>query len=97
MAITRAVSGSLAIGKGLKVNNSVSEIKSENSVREIKGENLVRRAARPAYARARQHPIYDRPKPPPSNALVIILGVIFWPIALALYVLKNASANRFRP
>ena len=82
------------------VKNSVSEIKEKNSVGNIRGQNLVRPIERRNLVRAsrpQRHPIYDRPKPPPSNTLVIVLGVIFWPIALALYVLKNATANKFRP
>ena len=72
----------------------------QNPVGDIKGENLVTPTARrnPVRTiRAQRHPIYDRPKPPPSDALLVILGVIFWPIALALFVFKNSSANRFRP
>jgi hypothetical protein len=82
------------------VKNSVSPIKTEIPVQDIKAENPVKPIERRNLVRAtrpQKHPIYDRPKPPPSNALVIVLGVIFWPIALALYVLKNATANRFRP
>jgi hypothetical protein len=82
------------------MKNPVAEIKTENPVRDIKGENLARPTTRQTPARAtrpQRHPIYDRPKPPHSNALVVVLGVIFWPIALALYVLKNSTANRFRP
>jgi hypothetical protein len=75
----------------IKTEIPVADIKAQNPVKPIERRNLVR-ATRP-----QRHPIYDRPKPPPSNALVIVLGVIFWPIALALYVLKNATANRFRP
>ena len=94
MALTSIVIGMAANGKrGQKLvnQNPVADIKTENPVRPIGRQNPVR------PIRAQRHPIYDRPKPPPSNALVVILGVIFWPIALALFVFKNASGNKFRP
>lgn len=82
--------------------NSVRDIKDENSVESIKTENLVRpinrqNLVRPVKRSTGRHPIYGRPKPSPSDAWMIVLGLIFWPITLSLLVLKNASANRFRP
>lgn len=62
--------------------NSVSPVKAQNSVRDIKAQNLVRPIKRPAT----RHPIYDSPKPTPPNALVVILGIVFWPIALAFLI-----------
>lgn len=82
--------------------NPVREIKAENPVRDIRPENLVRpinrqNLVRPVKRPTGRHPIYGRPKPSPSDAGIVILGLIFWPVALALMVLKNSSANRFRP
>ncbi len=62
--------------------NSVSPVKPQNSVRDIRAQNLVRPIKRPAT----RHPIYDSPKPTPPNALIIILGIVFWPIALAFLI-----------
>lgn len=71
--------------------NSVSDIQDKNSVRDIRAQNLVRPIRRPSG----RHPIYDRPKPPPSNALVIILGIVFWPIALVFLIgAKSLEATR---
>lgn len=71
--------------------NLVQEIREKNSVRDIKAQNLVRPIRRPTA----RHPIYDRPKPPPSNALVIILGIVFWPIALVFLIgAKSLEATR---
>lgn len=81
--------------------NSVSPVKSENLVAEnLVGENLVRPTARRNLvrpSRPRPHPIYGRPKPPPPDLGLVILGVIFWPVAVAVLIFKNASANKFRP
>jgi hypothetical protein len=77
----------------IKTENPVTEIKAENPVKHIRPENLVR----PVKRSTGRHPIYGRPKPSPSDAWMIVLGLIFWPITLSLLVLKNASANRFRP
>jgi hypothetical protein len=86
----------------IKTENPVTEIKAENPVKHIRPENLVRpinrqNLVRPVKRSTDRHPIYGRPKPSPSDAWMIVLGLIFWPITLSLLVLKNASANRFRP
>jgi hypothetical protein len=73
------------------VKNLVSDIKgqnlvSENLVSPVKKQNLVR----PISRQTSRHPIYGRPKPPPSNAAVIVLAVIFWPVALAALVIGKS-------
>lgn len=37
-----------------------------------------------------RHPIYKRPKPPMANGGLIVLGVIFWPIALVLLIVQKS-------
>jgi hypothetical protein len=71
--------------------NSVGDIKGQNLVNEnlvspIKRQNLVR----PISRQTARHPIYGRPKPPPSNAAVIVLAVIFWPVALVALVISKS-------
>ena len=62
--------------------NSVRDIQDKNSVRDIRAQNPVRPMSRPSA----RHPIYNRARPPQSNAALVILALVFWPISLVFLI-----------
>ncbi len=79
--------------RDIKAQNLVETIKTENPVKPIRSQNSVQ----PVRRVPSRHPIYGRPKPEASNISILILGFIFWPIALVVMIASNSLANTRKP